>query len=62
MDVHTIVMKKTQLFSEYFPKKISELAYTMQFLTLFLTMYLEAKFDFVVMEKNDIYWTYAPKN
>jgi hypothetical protein len=31
----------------------------MQFLTLFLMTYLEAKFDLIVMEKNDIYWKHG---
>ncbi len=55
MDVHTIVMKKKHnCFLNTFQKN-SELVYTMQFVTLFLMMYLEGKFDFVVIENNDIH-------
>ena len=36
-------------------EKNCKLTYTMHFLTLFLTIYFEAKFDLVVMEKNEIY-------
>ena len=39
-----------------------ELAYTRQFLTLFLTIYFETTIDLVVMEKNEIYLTRVPKN
>ena len=36
-------------------QKIFKLDYTMQFLTLFLMIYLEPKFGLVVVEKNAIY-------